>query len=91
MYDHKQQSYTKIEYDAVKAENKRLQKSLDTIEPVCRDMAKDMIKRDATKSAWIFWDGLMRESVLTDKLEAEIAGLKIELELTTNTGVQPTG
>ena len=36
---------------------------------LCREIAKDMIKRDPVKSAWIYWDGWMHDCNLIDKYE----------------------
>lgn len=39
---------------------------------VCKEMAKEMIDRDPVKSAWIFWDIVMRETAQNDRLTAKL-------------------
>lgn len=35
---------------------------------LCKEMAGDIIRKNPTKAAWIFWDGLMRESGISETL-----------------------
>ena len=51
---------------------------MDADDCVCRVVARDMIKRDPTKAAWVWWNAVMADCKESAQLETKIKKLEAE-------------